>query len=332
MSFTGNQFAILGEASSSKEKDTQVPTTDTPDQEMQDAPRAGPSSGKSSSSMNELTKGLPKQGLSTKEIKEGVAIFLKRKAEVQEEESREKRSRQRAPSEAIVHQTLSAAPQPDDTMEVEEEVDYQKILKPKRRPRCAFRYEYEHGHSTSTIGNPWGSMDNGVTVLLDVNGSRYGSGMVSLIFRSPERDQDGRVIKTGDHKECRIIWRVGIIVDEQTMIRNLKCSQVMKLAESRTPPYNQAVVDCYPKGIQNRLQHLMAIEFECASAETKGASGEWFDCLVDNSDDLQELFFGIGSHKMTIWFDAFPNAETAYNDWGQSLEEAVNSSMISPFT
>ena len=321
MSSSGNRFAPLREPSSSREQKKRAPATGPSDQTMP----AGRASEASPLSLISLQDSLP---LTSEEYKkQEVALFLKRARDYeteQNEQSRKKTSRQS--SNVVVHQAPSAAPAPADTMEVDEEFDCRMIINPERRPKCLFRYEDEEGKSTATIGDLWKLRDNGFSILLDVDGGRYGSAMVSLIFRINKGDKNAPLSKNSEeYHECRVTWRAGVTIDEQKVILDLKRSRVMDLAENGVHPYDQAIVGSCPRERRHQLPHLMAIVFTCAAVQTTGVNDRWFDGLSQPIvDALNELFFGIGNHKMTIWFHGWPNAETAYRNWGQPLEDAVS--------
>ena len=212
-------------------------------------------------------------------------------------------------------------------MAVDEEFNPRAIRNPERRPRCAFRYEDEGGAAGMTVGDPWNLPTKGFTVALDVDAGRYGAAAVSLIFRINKGDKTAPLTKeTGEYHECSVTWRAGISIDGEYVIQWLQCSRVMQLADSGDPPYDQSVVDGCPKERQKQLEQLMAIQFECSSAHTSAVREEWFDGLSDHVKGvLHDLFFGFGTHTMTIWFLGWPNAADAYRHWCQPLEDAVNS-------
>lgn len=328
MSSSGNRYSVLGEGSNSKEKETQMPTTGTPDQEMKDAPQnasqANPS-GESSMSMKDLQESLPPSKEEAR--KRDVAKFLELEREFYEEEARKKRSRHNTSSQEVVRQIPSAAPPPEDAVPVEEEFNPRNIVNPERRPRCAFKYEDEGTDSGITVGDPWNLPTKGFVANLDVDGGRYGAASVSLVFRINKGDKAAPLSqKIGEYYECSVTWRAGISIDGQKVIEWLRCSQVMQLADNGTPPYDQSIVDSCPQHRQKQIEQLMAIEFECSSAQTSSVREEWFNGLSDQvKNALNELFFGFGTHKMTIWFVGWPTADVAYDHWAKPLEEAVNS-------
>ena len=68
---------------------------------------------------------------------------------------------------------------------------------------------------------------------------------------------------------------------------------------------------------KHKLQQLVAVVFECSSAQMSPIEKDWFKGLSN--------FFGVGFHKMTIYVVAWPNAFIAYNNWCKHLATAVDS-------
>lgn len=108
MSSSRNYFDPLAEGSSSKEQETRVPTTDTTDHVMYDAPQTGPSAGNEPISATSLGASVPKR-LSREE---GIALFHKRRVEWEKEEKEERKQKLRkGKSSTFVSQPIpSAAP------------------------------------------------------------------------------------------------------------------------------------------------------------------------------------------------------------------------------
>ena len=318
MSQSSNRFSALAGASSSKEQETSVPTTDDTDQTMQDASAAGSSSEKRPMSMSSLQDSLPEDRAALKDL------FRKRLAAFDEEQQRKK---SRTSSPEVVQQIPSAAPKPDDAMEVEQEFDFRSIKNPERNPKCAFKYQDVNGNTSAIIGDALGIASKGFSINLEVDGGRFGCPMLSMNVRINKGDKDAPVSNNSDdYYECKVTWRAGIAIEGLQVISNMQCSRMMGLTHGESSAYDQTIVDSCPEDRKHKLQQLVAIVFECSSAQLTPVEKDWFKGLSNEvRDGLHELFFGFGLHRMAIYFVAWPNAKAAYDNWCKHLEAAVNS-------
>ena len=103
MSSSGNRFAPLGETSSSNEKETPGPTTDTTVQAMQDVSQAGSSSVTPSLSMSDPKASLPKDHA-------GRVEYVRKQRAVFEAEQQRKKLQQSNASKGVTRPLPSAAP------------------------------------------------------------------------------------------------------------------------------------------------------------------------------------------------------------------------------
>ena len=270
--------------------------------------------------MSSLYDSLPAPG-----DREGLkALFRKRRAEYDEGE---KRKKSRASSE-VVRQIPSAAPKPDDTMDVEPEFDFRAIVNPLRNPKCAFKYQDAHGNSTAVIGDALAST-KGFSINLEADGGRFGCPMLCLNVRINKRAKDVPVsIKSDEYFEYKVTWRSDIAIEGQSAIHSMRFSPVMSLAQSGDHQYDQAMVDDCPQEHNHKLQKVVVVVFDCSYTQISPAEAEWLNGLSDKvKEGLFELFFGVGLHRMTIYFVPWPDASTAYNDWCKHLETAVNTEL-----
>ena len=321
-----NRFAALKQDSGSKEPSTPR------DQAMPDAAQPSAPSGESSLSLNDLGASLPTSDPNFKS-KKAIDVrnqhFMKwgRQDRAQNKKARREAAAPR-PDEAmedasleVVHQTPSAAPKPDEAMEVQEKLDCRAIINPKNF-KCFFKYQDTLGRAAPIVGDLSSKANNGFSATVEVDGGRFGSPMVSLGLRVNKGDKKVPVSSKSDqYHECRATWRAGITIEDLKVIREMTCRPIVALSGSTDPLYEPTIVDSCPPA---QLQRLMGINFVSTYAELSPVGQDWFKGLhPDVENTLNELFFGVGTHRMTMWFYAFPDANAAYVDWGRHLEAAA---------
>ena len=133
-----------------------------------------------------------------------------------------------------------------------------------------------------------------------------------------------KVYKSSEYHEFDITWRASISIDGQNVIDALRIHRVMNYSQSRTPPYHSGIVDSCPEQQRDKLERLVGITLLCNSAKVSPVEEAWFQGLDDDvRNGLTRMFLGLGKHKMTIWFFAYPTFDVAIKNWGNELQNFV---------